>query len=141
MGKTCVITEDLVGANTARAVAVLRLDYKHSPTLFAAWISTAEFEQQALLATGADSAQPTLGMEDLANFSLRWPTDEPEEKLMANEVEERTLATEATRAALHRQLYLLAERRQALVTAAVTGEIDVTTAGRMTGANRSLSVS
>lgn len=36
--------------------------------------------------------------------------------------------------AIDRQLDLLAERRQALITAAVTGEIDVTTAGRATEA-------
>ena len=70
LGKTTVVTEDLVGANTARAVAVLRLKQKYAPSLFATWIGTPEFKRQALLATGADSAQPTLGMEDLANFSV-----------------------------------------------------------------------
>ena len=34
------------------------------------------------------------------------------------------------KASLERQLALLAERRQALITAAVTGQFDVTTAGR-----------
>jgi type I restriction enzyme, S subunit len=125
MGKASVVTKALVGANTARAVAVLRLRKEHSPSLFASWIGTAEFERQALLSTGADSAQPTLGMEDLANFSLRWPSDESEEKLMTKSVEEYHLEVEAARAAFTRQIALLVERRQALITAAVTGGITV----------------
>jgi type I restriction enzyme S subunit len=125
MGKATIVTEPLIGANVARAVAVLRLNLIHIPSLFTAWIGTAEFEQQAQLATGADSAQPTLGMEDLANFSLRWPTDGFEEKDMAMAVEEHQLDMEATRITLNRQLSLLAERRQALITAAVTGGITI----------------
>ncbi|WP_336215031.1 restriction endonuclease subunit S [Nonomuraea sp. LPB2021202275-12-8] len=128
LGKVAVVTEDLVGANTARAVAVLRLDPKHEPSLFAAWIGTAGFRQQALLATGADSAQPTLGMEDLANFSVRWPVDESEQKKMAAAAMDRQIEASETINALGRQLALLAERRQALITAAVTGQVDVTTA-------------
>lgn len=125
MGRTAVITEPLVGANVARAVAVIRLALHHSPALFTAWVETAEFEQQAQLATGADSAQPTLGMEDLANFSLRWPADRAEEAQMAKTVIERRLVLESARSVLDRQLSLLAERRQALITAAVTGAITV----------------
>lgn len=128
MGKAAVVSEELVGANTARAVAVLRLDRRHAPSLFVTWVATAEFEQQARLATGADSAQPTLGMEDLANFAVRWPSDESEQREMAAAAEEQRLEAAAACRALDRQLAILAERRQALITAAVTGQIDVTTA-------------
>jgi type I restriction enzyme, S subunit len=129
LGKTTVITEDLVGANTARAVAVLRLKQKYASSLFATWVGTPEFERQALLATGADSAQPTLGMEDLANFSVRWPADDAEQKEMTEAADEHRTQTDAAHSLINRQLALLAERRQALITAAVTGQIDVTTAG------------
>lgn len=125
MGKATIVTEPLIGANVARAVAVVRLNPIHIPSLFTAWIGTAEFEQQAQLATGADSAQPTLGMEDLANFSLRWPIDSSEEKEMSMAVAEHQRDMEATSITLNRQLALLAERRQALITAAVTGGITV----------------
>ena len=128
IGKAAVVSEDLVGANTARAIAVLRLNPQHASSLFTTWIDTPEFKQQAKLATGADSAQPTLGMEDLANFSVRWPTDYSEEKMMTLTAKEHQLETATVHAALNRQTTLLAERRQALITAAVTGQIDVTTA-------------
>jgi type I restriction enzyme S subunit len=97
MGKTAIVSEDLVGANTARAVAVLRLDRKYASSLFVTWIGTAGFAHQAQLATGADSAQPTLGMEDLANFAVRWPADESEQKAMTAAAEEHQLEATATR--------------------------------------------
>ncbi|MEV7550576.1 restriction endonuclease subunit S [Amycolatopsis sp. NPDC089917] len=127
LGRAAVVSEELVGANTARAVAVLRLYPRYASALFAAWVGTAEFERQALLATGADSAQPTLGMEDLSNFSVRWPEDETEQKYMAEAASERQLDAAELTAVLNRQLALLAERRQALIVAAVTGQIDVWT--------------
>lgn len=130
IGKTAIVNEELVGANTARAVAILRLHRDHSSSLFESWIGTAEFEEQARLATGADSAQPTLGMEDLSNFSLRWPADKCEQKAMSIAAQEHAADVAATALALTRQLALLAERRQALITSAVTGQFDVTTAGR-----------
>ena len=129
LGKTTVITDDLVGANTARAVAVLRLKQKYPPLLFATWIGAPEFKRQALLATGADSAQPTLGMEDLANFSVRWPTDDAEQKEMAEAADQHRMQTDTANSVINCQLAVLAERRQALITAAITGQIDVTTAG------------
>ncbi len=128
LGRAAIVPDELAGANVARAVCSLRLRPDVDPGLFVAWIATSEFERQAVLATGSDSAQPTLGMEDLSNFSVRWPTDSKEQGRAAGEVEKgRQSHTELVRRT-DRQLALLAERRQALITAAVTGRLDVTTA-------------
>ena len=125
IGKVALISADLAGANTARAIAVLRPKLKHSPSLLASWIGTAEFMEQARLATGSDTAQPTLGMEDLANFAIRWPTDDAEQRQMTEAAKEHHLDTVTVRAAFNGQIDLLAERRRALITAAVTGGITV----------------
>lgn len=128
LGRAAVVPEELVGANIARAVCSIRLRPDVDPGLFVAWIATSEFERQALLATGSDSAQPTLGMEDLSNFAIRWPTDTREQASVAGQVREgQQIHTDLVRRT-DRQLALLAERRQALITAAVTGQLDVTTA-------------
>jgi type I restriction enzyme S subunit len=68
-------------------------------------------------------------MEDLGNFSIRWPEDQAEQTEMANAAIEHQLETAAVRVAINHQVALLSERRQALITAAVTGQIDVNTAG------------
>jgi type I restriction enzyme, S subunit len=125
IGKAAIVPEEMAGANVARAIAVLRLNPKHASPLFTTWVETPEFMQQVHLATEADSAQPTLGMEDLANFSVRWPADHSEERVMTQTARERRQDAAAVHTSLNRQLALLAERRQALITAAVTGGISV----------------
>jgi type I restriction enzyme S subunit len=96
--------------------------------LLTAWINTADFQEQALLATGNDSAQRTLGMEDLANFHLHWPFSESDQRKLASMVQRSTEWSREISEALKRQSVVLKERRQALITAAVTGQFDVSTA-------------
>lgn len=128
LGRAAVATADLEGANIARAVASLRPAPGINPHLLLAWTRTSEFERQALLATGSDTAQPTLGMEDLASFRLRWPlTRAAQGRLLRNVLEVQESWSQLAYL-VSQQRHLLAERRRALVTAAVTGEIDVTTA-------------
>ncbi|WP_328301280.1 restriction endonuclease subunit S [Streptomyces sp. NBC_00435] len=128
LGRAAVATDDLVGVNIARAVCSIRLRPDVSPSLFVAWAGTSEFEHQALLATGSDSAQPTLGMEDLSNFTVRWPADLRDQESLVDQAEESQRTHGELIRRTENQLALLAERRQALITAAVTGQLDVTTA-------------
>lgn len=128
LGRTAVVNSDIAGSNVARAVSVLRLLPGNAPELLAAWTGTAYFEEQARRATGTDTAQPTLGMEDLSNFTIRWPADRRERAALLERITEVTASNTELRASLNRQTKLVAERRQALITAAVTGQFDVTTA-------------
>jgi type I restriction enzyme S subunit len=128
LGRAAVAPPSLVGANVARAVCSLRPRRNVESELLVAWTLTMPFKEQASLATGTDTAQPTLGMADLANFRLRWPLDLSEQRRGLARVVSITTEAEATRRALDRQNEVLAERRQALITAAVTGQFDVTTA-------------
>lgn len=130
LGRAAVAGPQVVGANVARAVAVLRVKGSVDPTLMRAWLTSSDFERQALMCTGSDSAQPTLGMEDLANFSIRWPQLKGERQSMSDRARKISDDSRRLQRQLHRQIGLLAERRQALITAAVTGQIDVTTARR-----------
>ncbi|MYQ76221.1 MULTISPECIES: hypothetical protein [unclassified Streptomyces] len=128
MGRSAIVPPDLAGANVARAVASLRTAPNVSPELISTWLTTPEFLRQASDATASDTAQPTLGMEDLSNFKLSWPADAPSQtRLLRATSKIRTHQTSLERA-LKAQENLLAERRQALITAAVTGQFDVSTA-------------
>jgi type I restriction enzyme S subunit len=128
LGRAAVVPASLRGANVNRAIAVLRPRPEVEQELLTAWIESEEFESQALLATGNDSAQRTLGMEDLANFRLAWPTDPSERVSLAVEISQSQAAVRDVSARVARQQEVLVERRQALITAAVTGQIDVSTA-------------
>ncbi|MEU1530384.1 restriction endonuclease subunit S [Streptomyces fagopyri] len=128
MGRSAVVPSQLAGANVARAVASLRARRGVSPELLATWLTTPSFLRQALDATGSDTAQPTLGMEDLSKFKLSWPVDERgREELLLITSTIRRHQRELT-GVLEAQRRVLAERRQALITAAVTGQFDVSTA-------------
>jgi type I restriction enzyme S subunit len=128
MGRSAIVPPELEGANVARAVASLRPVSDVSAELVAAWLTTPEFIRQAVNATSSDTAQPTLGMEDLANFRLFWPSSPSAQRDLLHEV--RAIQQHCTRliGAFQAQSRLLAERRQALITAAVTGQFDVSTA-------------
>jgi len=65
----------------------------------------------------------------------KWPIPSApvsEQRRLVDLVDERRAQTSKLRAAIDAQLVLLTERRQALITAAVTGQMDVTTARRVT---------
>jgi type I restriction enzyme, S subunit len=122
LDKAAVVTEELDGANVARAVARLR-PIGISPAVLHAWTQTESYLAQARLATGSDTAQPTLNMGDLAAFVICVPTD-----LAAAERNLRRLASLETNilaasATLQRRV---TEYRDSLVHEAVTGKLDVT---------------
>ncbi|MFE2043770.1 restriction endonuclease subunit S [Streptomyces sp. NPDC059477] len=128
LGRAAIAPSSLTGANIARAVCSMRFMPDVEVQLVKAWLGTSSFHEQARLATSTDTAQPTLGMEDLGNFSLTWPSDSQERKNLVREIARTQSLTRSLSEKLERQKEVLAERRQALITAAVTGQIDVSTA-------------
>lgn len=73
------------------------------------------------------STHRTIYMPDLQGLRVPLPDIEEQARIVA-EIRASNAAIDAVIDAIDRQLELLAERRQALITAAVTGQIDVTTA-------------
>lgn len=121
MGQAAVVPGWLAGANVARAVAVLRCKDLAMANLLCAWLGSDDFLRQAELATSGDSIQPTLGMKDLARFNINMPTNVQATAVLTGKtakIDELILETE-------RFVELARERRAALITAAVTGQIDV----------------
>ena len=78
------------------------------------------------LANGA--GQPNLSQEIIRNVRLAVPPRDAVEGLLL-EIESQQTASAGTRAFVTRQISLLQEYKESLITAAVTGELDVTTAG------------
>ena len=125
LGHAGVVPVELAGANVARAVAVLRpKPGELPPELLAHFVLTRIYQDQARLATGTDTAQPTLNMGDLANFTIRLPDDPRAARAMADELIDEAAATRDTSAELNCHIALLQERRRALITHAVTQGID-----------------
>jgi type I restriction enzyme S subunit len=128
LGRAAIAPPRLRGANIARAVCSMRFAPGIEVSLVKAWLGTSSFRDQARLATSTDTAQPTLGMEDLGNFSLEWPSDPVEREALLGSLTRLQDHMSTLRYQLERQKSVLAERRTALITAAVTGQFDVSTA-------------
>ncbi len=109
----------------ARAVCVLRPNPQRcSGELLAHYVKTQRYQDQALLATGSDTALNILYMGDLENFTIPLPTD-PGDMRHAS----RVLGAEIVRADLllreaSAQIGFLREHRQALITSAISEGLD-----------------
>ncbi|MFZ4207376.1 restriction endonuclease subunit S [Streptomyces griseoincarnatus] len=125
---TAIASDEISGANIARAVCSIRVAPGINVELVRAWLGTSSFLAQDAAATSTDTAQPTLGMEDLGNFRLVWPAAPDERRRMVEKIHEGSTAIQQLETALTRQRTVLRERRQSLITAAVSGQFDVSAA-------------
>ncbi len=121
---SAVVPRSLVDANVARAVCVLRPAPGVPADLVSQFVQTRLYQDQARLATGSDTAQPTLNMSDLRKFAIPLPLGNEERMSMVREL--KSVESHATQLLLEldRQSLFLREHRQALITAAVTGGLD-----------------
>jgi type I restriction enzyme S subunit len=122
-GKSGVLTQSLLPANTNQAVSFIRPLTRTASKYIQLWLSTDLVRRQIEVAS-VQSAQPNLSMEELGNL----PIPVPPESELDSIVE--ALATEAGMvdgliATASAAMALLQERRSALISAAVTGKIDV----------------
>jgi type I restriction enzyme S subunit len=107
----------------------LRMDRtRMSPPFVALMLRTHRVREQIKLGiSGADGMANNLPTATVTNLPI---PDVPlaEQSHIVNDLQDRQSAIREARLMLENQLSLLAERRQALLTAVVTGQIDVTTA-------------
>ena len=125
MGRAAVISNEVEGSNLNRALARVQLRSDLDPWIMWHWTQTIDFLDQARLATGGGTAQPTLNLGDLAEFIVGLPADPTQWSEIAANLSEAYEAHLLLTSRLRRQIELLREHRQALITAAVTGEFEV----------------
>ena len=123
VGKSAVLQADLLPANTNQAVAFVRCENSGNASFVDLWLSTDRM-QEAIKQMSVQSAQPNLSMEDLGNLPIVVPPDE-ERRAICQFIAEQIGSLDALAFEAEAALTLLYERRGALITAAVTGKIDV----------------
>lgn len=128
MGRAAVAGPREVGSNLNRPLARLQPRAELSARLLWHWTQTTHFMDSAMLATGGGTAQPTLNLGDLANFTVGLPADERVWRQILSMLEAGCRMLDRLEDTALSQTALLQERRQALVTAAVAGHIDVSVA-------------
>ena len=125
MGRSAVAGSGEEGFNLNRPLARLQLRTEVPPRLIWHWTQTTHFMDVAKLVTGGGTAQPTLNLGDLANFNVGLPHGTNLWPKILTALEDECGRLDEITDALDRQLGLLQERRQALITAAVTGQLDI----------------
>ncbi|MYW17607.1 hypothetical protein GT045_28100 [Streptomyces sp. SID486] len=110
-------------------VACLRPKSPNINTKFIYWVLRSTQFRLAVESEMTGVSVPHLSGDQIGGFRFKFPELQAQENL-ATALEAQAAKTEELKTAISEQVALLAERRQALITAAVTGHFDVTTAGR-----------
>jgi type I restriction enzyme S subunit len=122
-GLCSVVQDDLLPANTNQAVSFVRPILHEHAFWIAYWLST-PFAQRTIWMNAVQAAQPNLSMEDLGNIPIVVPPVDELNKILAF-VEDKAKRIDALFSRATAVVELLQERRTALISAAVTGKIDV----------------
>lgn len=122
-GKASILTKELLPANTNQAVSFIRPKKTIYSKLIALWLST-EYAQRIIWMGAVQAAQPNLSMEDLGNLPIVLP-DEDEVIPLLNEIDRKIEQFDALTLKANSAIELMKERKTALISAAVTGKIDV----------------
>ncbi|MBO0914206.1 restriction endonuclease subunit S [Streptomyces laculatispora] len=124
-GRSAVVTDEYDGANCA-SVLILRRGQQVLPEFLSAFINSPAGRGQVRIAQYG-AAQEVISAAQTLSFQIPVP-DLPEQRHRVVNLKRELTALDHMGKKLEHQSDLLAERRQALITAAVTGQFDVSTA-------------
>jgi type I restriction enzyme S subunit len=124
LGSVAVVDGDWVGAYVSQHVALCRLKPMRVDPRFVGWFMLTTTGQDQLNEGAVGGTKVQLALDDIRG--LRVPTASLEEqRLIAAYLDERTAQIDTLIAETERFIELAQERRSALITAAVTGQVDV----------------
>ncbi|MEU9760463.1 restriction endonuclease subunit S [Streptomyces sp. NPDC001834] len=124
-GRSAVVTDEYDGANCA-SVLILRRSQQLLPEFLSAFINSPAGRGQVRIAQYG-AAQEVISAAQTLSFQIPVP-DLTEQRRRVTHLKRKLAALDHMSQKLERQSDLLTERRQALITAAVTGQFDVSTA-------------
>ncbi|GGU89691.1 type I restriction endonuclease [Streptomyces filipinensis] len=124
LGSVAVVGGDWVGAYVSQHVALCRLESEHVDSRFIGWFMLTTKGQDQLKEGAAGGAKMQLALDDIRG--LRVPVAPiNEQRNIAASLDEQTAKIDTLIEETERFIELSKERRSALITAAVTGQIDV----------------
>lgn len=123
LGKTAVVTKEILPANTNQAVAFIRPNKRIFPNYMEMWLQSLRIKELIWL-NAVQSAQPNLSMADLGNFVCPTPPHDEQIQILGF-VDKVTKPLITTISCLEHEIELLKEYRTRLVSDVVTGKLDV----------------
>jgi type I restriction enzyme S subunit len=125
-GRAAVVTAELAGGNCA-SVLLLRPAPDLDPRWLSAFFNSPVGKSQVAM-TQYGAAQGVINLSDVVAFEIPLPTLD-EQQTRVERLADLEAAWKSGSKHLAKQMSVLNEYKQSLITAAVTGELDVTTAG------------
>ena len=123
IGKVGLVNPSHLPANTNQAVSFIRPREKELPEFIYYWLQSDKI-QQIVWREVVKSAQPNLSMENLGNLYIPYPSI-AEQICIVDYIAKKTRTIVELLHQTYKQIGLLTEYRQSLISAVVTGKIDV----------------
>ena len=123
LGKTAVVSAEVLPANTNQAVAFIRPNTRVVPSFLELWLQSPRIKELIWL-NAVQSAQPNLSMADLGNFVTPVPPRNEQQEIL-DFVKEATKPMSDAIARTEREIALMQEYRTRLTADLVTGKLDV----------------
>ena len=126
IGRTCIVPQEFPRANVNQHVCIIRLRDRIVPE-YVSLLLKAKITKDQVRSMETGSSREGLNFEQVGTLLVIGPLDSPhEQRRICQEVLARAAKTESTCRAIENQIAKLQEYRQTLISAAVTGKIDVT---------------
>ncbi|MGI2930867.1 restriction endonuclease subunit S [Vibrio fluvialis] len=135
-GLASIVQKDVLPANTNQAVSFIRPANPKLSYWIVNWLTT-EFVQSTIWMGAVQAAQPNLSMEDLGNIPIVVPP-ESELVLIQESLKGKLATLDNLMIKAESAISIMQERRTALISAAVTGKIDVRNWQAPTSQNQAL---
>ena len=125
IGRSALVSKEILPANTNQAVAIISLNINTVSPNWVVYCFNSSYLDSFFENNQVMSAQANLSLEDLGNIPLVIPTTKEEEIQISEFLDKQTSQFDELIAKSKEQITILEEKRQALITTAVTGKIDV----------------
>jgi len=122
-GEACLVPDGLKGCVGQRTV-LFKVDENHIVPRYLLWALYGGVARSFIDELSQGTTLPHLNMSDIADIPL-WVPDLKAQQAIADQLDETTKTIDEVVAVIEQQLALLNEHRQALITAAVTGQLDI----------------
>ena len=83
LGKTGIVTDDLVPANTNQAVAIIRIDTEKANHVYVYYYLNQRSVVQAVNASSAQSAQPNINLKQIGQIEIDLPERKLQDKIVS----------------------------------------------------------
>lgn len=124
LGSVAVVDEEWVDAYVSQHVALCRVDQSQLDSRFVGFVMLSTDGQNQLKEGAAGGTKQQLALDDIRGLIVPFPPLD-EQKAVAAYLYEQTAKTDSLISESKRFIELAQERRSALITAAVTGQLDV----------------